>query len=329
MKTSPFTGGRITLKKEKKEFEFRKSKFEITYHYYVCEDTKEGFTDTQIDELNLIQIYNQYREKEGIPFPPEIKNIRKKYGISAAKMSLILGFGTNMYAKYEVGEMPSISNGRMIKSCDDVNTFKNYLQNCTDIEETDRNKLLKNINKITPNISTEDWFLNMLLNWNSKGGECGYAELSLDKAEQIVLYFASLCRPFITKMNKLLFYSDFLHYKRFGHSITGLNYMAIEKGPVPKKYGTLYDLNEVICKQEVIFPDGYSGEKLVPKEDSIFNQAIFTESEILTIKEVGVKFKDISTNDIVNISHLEKAWIDNEKLHNVISYNYAFFLKAF
>lgn len=68
MKTSPFTGGKVTLKKERREFEFRKSKFDIVYHYYVCEDTKEEFTNTEIDELNLVQVYNQYREEEGIPF---------------------------------------------------------------------------------------------------------------------------------------------------------------------------------------------------------------------------------------------------------------------
>lgn len=329
MKTSPFTGGKVTLVKENKEFEFRKSKFEILYHYYVCEDTKEEFTDTQIDELNLIQVYNQYREKEGIPFPLEIKDIRNKYNISAAKMSQILGLGTNMYAKYEAGEMPSISNGRMIKSCDDVNTFKNYVLSCSNIEETDRNKILKNIDKIPLDIFTDDYFLSKLFDWNSKGKECGYTGLSLDKAKQIVLFFADLCKPFTTKMNKLLFYSDFLHYKRFGCSITGLNYIAIDKGPVPKKYSTLYDQSEVICKKEVIFPNGYSGEQLIPKEDSIFNQEIFSESELLILREVGAKFKDISTNDIVETSHQEEAWIDNEKLHNVISYDYAFSLKAF
>lgn len=330
MKTSPFTGGKVTLKKERKEFEFRKSKFEIIYHYYVCEDTKEEFTDTQIDELNLVQVYNQYREKEGIPFPPEIRGIRQKYGISAAKMSLILGFGTNMYAKYEAGEMPSISNGRMIKSCDDVNTFKNYVFNCADINEKDRNKIVKNIDKIAPyDKFTDDWLVKIFFDWNNSGKENGYTGLSLDKAKQVILYFANLCRPFTTKMNKLLFYSDFLHYKRFGNSITGLNYIAIDKGPVPKRYSTLYDQTETICKEEIIFPNGNSGEQLVPKKDSVFDRTLFSESEISILEEVGVKLKDIKTNDIVTLSHQEAAWIENEKQHKPISYDYAFSLKAF
>lgn len=330
MKASPFTGGKVTLKTERKEFEFRKSKFEIVYHYYICEDTKEEFTDTQIDGLNLIQVYNQYREKEGIPFPPEIRDIRKKYGVSAAKMSLILGFGTNMYAKYEAGEMPSISNGRMIKGCDDVNTFKNYVLNCSDIDEKDRSKILKNIDKIAPyDKFTEDWITKILFDWNNNGKESGYTGLSLDKAKQVIFYFADLCRPFTTKMNKLLFYSDFLHYKRFGSSITGLNYIAISKGPVPKRYSTLYDQTETICKEEIIFPNGSAGEQLIPQKDSVFDPTLFSESEISIIEEVGGKLKDKKTNYIVTMSHQESAWIDNEKQHKVISYDYAFSLKDF
>lgn len=330
MKASPFTGGKVTLKTERKELEFRKSKFEIVYHYYVCEDTGEEFTNTQIDELNLIQVYNQYREKEGIPFPPEIRGIRQKYGISAAKISLILGFGTNMYAKYEAGEMPSISNGRMIKGCDDVNTFRNYVLNCYDIDEKDRSKIVKSIEKIAPyDKFTDNRLVKMLFDWSNSGKESGYTNLSLDKAKQVILYFADLCRPFTTKMNKLLFYSDFLHYKRFGNSITGLNYIAIDKGPVPKRYSTLYDQTETICKEEIIFPNGCSGEQLVPQKDRTFDRTLFSESEISILEEVGTKLKDIKTNDIVTLSHQEAAWIENEKQHKVISYNYAFSLKAF
>lgn len=330
MNKSPFTGGKVALKTERKEFEFRKSKFEIIYHYYVCEDTREEFTDTQTDELNLVQVYNQYREKEGIPFPPEIRGIRQKYGVSAAKMSLILGFGTNMYAKYEAGEMPSISNGRMIKGCDDVNTFRNYVLNCTDIDEKDRGKILKNIDKIPAyDKFAEDWLAKMLFDWNNNGKENGYTALSIDKVKQVVLYFADLSKPFITKMNKLLFYADFLHYKRFGYSITGLNYIAIDKGPVPKRYSTLYDQAEIIRKEEIIFPNGSAGEQLVPKKNSEFDVSLFSESEISVLEEVGTKLKDMKTNDIVTLSHQEAAWIENEQQHKPISYDYAFFLKAF
>ena len=48
-------------------------------------------------EANIFQVYNQYRVKHGIPFPDEISGIREHYGLSAAKMAQILGFGINQY----------------------------------------------------------------------------------------------------------------------------------------------------------------------------------------------------------------------------------------
>jgi DNA-binding transcriptional regulator YiaG len=62
----------------------------------LCEDTGEEFTDAKLDDLNLTQAYNQYRTRCNLPFPDEIKALREQYGLSAAKMSEILGFGANL-----------------------------------------------------------------------------------------------------------------------------------------------------------------------------------------------------------------------------------------
>jgi hypothetical protein len=40
---------------------------------------------------------------------------------------------------------------------------------------------------------------------------------------------------FCTKMNKLLFYIDFLSYRQRGIAITGLCFRAIDFGPVPDR----------------------------------------------------------------------------------------------
>lgn len=46
---------------------------------------------------------------------------------------------------------------------------------------------------------------------------------------------------FPTKLNKLMFYCDFCHYREFGLSISGLTYRALNFGPVPDHYATIYD----------------------------------------------------------------------------------------
>ncbi len=73
---------------------------------------------------DMEQVYRQYRERHGIPSPEDIKAIRLKYRVSAAKMSRILGFGANQYRLYEAGEMPSLSNARLITLIAEKDNFE-------------------------------------------------------------------------------------------------------------------------------------------------------------------------------------------------------------
>jgi len=113
---SPLTGKKMQLKKEGRTLSFRKEEFEIVHHSFYCKDSDEHFTTTELDEINLIQLYNKYRDKHHLPFVEEIKAIRAKYALSAVKMSEVLGFGINSYRNYENGEMPSLSNGKLINT---------------------------------------------------------------------------------------------------------------------------------------------------------------------------------------------------------------------
>ena len=61
-----------------------------------------------------------------------------------------------------------------------------------------------------------------------------------------------------------------------------------------------------------------------------FNADLFNEVELKVLEDITEMFKYKNTKEIVDISHLEPAWIDNKDTRNIISYNkYAFDLKAF
>ena len=68
--------------------------------------------------------YAYQKARRLYPTAEEIKNIRRKYKVSAAKMSRILGFGANQYRLYETGEMPSLSNARLILLVADEQNFR-------------------------------------------------------------------------------------------------------------------------------------------------------------------------------------------------------------
>lgn len=54
---SPFTGGEVILCQELREIIFRNEKFSYMVHLYVCVDTQEQFTTTELDEINIEQVY--------------------------------------------------------------------------------------------------------------------------------------------------------------------------------------------------------------------------------------------------------------------------------
>jgi len=327
---SPITGLEMKLTKEQRSMIFRKETFDIVFHYYQCEDSREQFTSAALDELNMNQVYNQYRDKFNIPFPDEINNIRGKYGLSASKMSEILGFGVNSYRQYEAGEIPSVANAKLIQMVDDPQNFMEMTALCGTLDEKARGKYIQKAIFLAEekkrnifNINFKEYLLgNHLADIYS-----GYRNPNFEKITEMVVYFSDKLSPFKTKMNKLLFYADFLMFKQSCFSISGMRYKAIEMGPVPINFQSIF---EYLANKDEIdiftteFPQGYIGEQFKAKNDRPFRVELFSENELNVLEKVANVFKPTSTNQIIEISHLEEAWKKNEKNKSVISYEYAF-----
>ncbi len=328
---SPFTGGEIILQKEIRTMDFRKEPFQILFQYYLCVDSKEQYTDEVLDEVNTNQVYNQYRAKYGIPFPDEIKVIREQYGLSANKMAEILGLGINIYRTYEAGEVPSVSNGRLIQMVKDPKEFKqlmDYSKNEFTIEE--REKINKKINhRLDSWNEIDNMYEAMMLGEKRPSLFNGYKIPNLEKINNMVLFFAEKVKPFKTKMNKLLFYTDFFHFKNTCYSISGLTYQAIQKGPVPKNYDWIFDntMEKKLITIRLHDYGEYMGEQFLATGEAIFNTALFTLTEIAAMETVANYFEKATVNTIVTKSHEENAWINNVEDFGAINYNYGFELK--
>jgi hypothetical protein len=116
---------------------------------------------------------------------------------------------------------------------------------------------------------------------------------------------------FKVKLNKLLFFADFANFKYSGYSISGCKYAAIPMGPVPNDYSLIFGLLEskeyLITTLVKIKYKEY--DKFIPLKK--FNKSLFKASEIEILQNVSNKFKSLPTEKIKNISHEDKAWIDN------------------
>ncbi len=327
---SPITGKEMALTKEKRSMDFRKETFEIVFHYYKCEDSGEQFTTTALDEVNMNQVYNQYRDKFNILFPDEISSIREKYGLSASKMSVILGFGTNSYRQYEAGEMPSISNARLIQMVADPKKYIDMVGLCDLLEDKTKAKYIQKAQLLVEERKRNIFNFNLkdyLLGDHLADIYSGYRNPNFEKFTEMVVYFSEQVQPFKTKMNKLLFYADFLMFKQSCFSISGMRYKAIDMGPVPHNFQSIFEFLANTNEIDIIytpFPQGYTGEQFKARKNRPFKAGLFSETELAVLDRVSTVFKPTSTNGIIELSHLERAWKKNEKSKSVISYEYAF-----
>ena len=131
-----------------RETEYRGEKFVYEHHNIRDLETDIEFTTNDMDFDNLERVYVQYRAKHGIPSPEDLTETREKYGLSAAKMSEILGLGTNQYRLYEEGQMPSEAIGKILKSIQEPAVFLGYIEGCKNqMSPEDYEKLCLKINK--------------------------------------------------------------------------------------------------------------------------------------------------------------------------------------
>ena len=113
---SPFTGGNVIKKSRYETYTFRNEEYTVLAYYFECEDTGKTFTNAEVDDQMMNDVYNQYRKRHGIPSPSELKDLRGKYGLSAHVMSKIAGIGINQYGLYENGEMPTVIVGQKLST---------------------------------------------------------------------------------------------------------------------------------------------------------------------------------------------------------------------
>ena len=323
--TSPIAGNHVHVIYTPDTFEFRGEKFGITYISYRDDEHGEEFTTTESDTVWYNQATNQYRAKYGIPYTDEIVALRERYGVSAAKMSAILGFGVNQYRLYEMGEVPSESNGKMIRSAMNPRVF-------LDLVESSRHQLTdKEYTKITARVQEAikqipEWYDERRavsrLFLTRRGIENGFAPQSTSRLKNLLLYLiGQMGDVFQTKMNKVLFYIDFLSYRERGMAISGLAYNAIDFGPVPQRWDRVYSaFDEIVPMPKLV--RGQESIALAATDEA--DMTCFTDRERAVIDNVCAKMKDLSAHDISELSHSEPAW--QRHLHEPIPYAEAFSL---
>lgn len=137
-----------------------------------------------------------------------------------------------------------------------------------------------------------------------------------------------------TKLFKLLYFWDFMHFKRFGMSVTGYEYYTFPFGPVPQG---LYEIikNDALPKEwkdeiEIVeediereYEDSYKQFSIKLKSRKI-DTDILSPNELKILHDVSVIFKNVTARQITDISHLlNQPWdttVKTKGMNKVIDY---------
>ncbi len=133
-----------------------------------------------------------------------------------------------------------------------------------------------------------------------------------EKLRELILYVSTLSkddRNFgATKLNKLLFYTDFLAYQKFGSAITGQEYQALPQGPAPKRLKPIMERMKRAgdLKQERRKSGRFEQIRPVPIRTADLSK--FSGSEVDLISGVVQRFWNLNASEISNESHFFLGW---------------------
>jgi len=135
---------------------------------------------------------------------------------------------------------------------------------------------------------------------------------NLDKFRELILYISQKCANDPSfgaiKVNKILYFSDFLHYANYGTPITGVEYQKLEYGPAPRPLlpirQKMVNNGELGIQQLPI--GSASRQKLVNLRSP--DLSLFTAQEIALIDAVIDLLGPGTAADASEMSHRLSGW---------------------
>lgn len=277
-----------------------------------CKNCNNLVYDDKLDNEASLKAISIYNKEVGID-KEKIIELRKRYDLSQELFSKVIGCAKKTLISYEKGKsIPNDSYLIVLKSLMAKPDAIVTIINANKEQFTD--KEFEKISGKIKNIKAEE---NIVLSEYN-----GYTKLSINKLYNMILFFASKT-VLKTKLLKEMFYSDFMYYKLYGKSITGLEYVHLPFGPVPNHFEYILNnaVNEKLIDYAYKYNNDYECHNISSKKK--FDSSIFNDEELKILNEIKNKFLKYGSKDIVEFSHKEKAFTDT-KLQEKISYDYAF-----
>ena len=300
----------------------------VNVGYLKCNECGTEFRDPQSQEDPLEIAYNEYRKRHGMLQPERIKEIREEFGLTQQEMSSLLGWGGATLSRYENGALQDEAHETILRLIQDPHNLLELIeQRPNALDEKKKGRFLACLKEFS-----SGWEKSFTTFYENQFGLyeansfSGYKSLDISKLFNSMIFFCKDVDVPKTKLNKLMFYADFKHFKDYAISMTGVQYAHLPYGPAPDHYeffvAALHDEEKSISINEVQFND-YSGEYLRAVKEPVLS--MFSTSELKILAMVKEYFAEFTAKKTSELSHQEKGYQETRN-GELISYEFAQFL---
>ena len=297
--------------KEVTSLNIRGEAISVEIEYTVCEACGEDYETPHEGYDPLDAAYREYRRRNGMLQPEEIKQYRKTLGLTQVEFSKKLGIGYATLNRYENGALQSPAHDKLIRLFVEHELQKPETDPCT-------------MSTSEASIRSADYieFLLAPLMCYKPDQYNGFTPFDFQKVVQLIKFLTEDSPVSKTKLLKQLSYCDFLQFKHQTVSITGCHYAHADFGPIPDQFRVLLlaaQLTNEVVVDEVV---GTNFEGELYRAATPPDLGLFTPQELEIITQVKTFFKDYKTKQICDYSHQEEGYLQTES-GELISYKYA------
>ncbi len=294
--------GRVELVERERSVEVRGESFRVREQTYECGACREAFQTPGLVGA-LSQAYAQYRQRHNLLSPEKIREWRNELGLKQSEFAALLGWSTATVSRYENGALQDDAHDRALRAAMTADGLTAILDAGLDLSDEVKAKAKRHLAHYVHSGESLEHAIR------ERVGDLAGHTIQWTKTLEALAYFCQQDSVPRTKLNKLLFYADFLLQKTRGRMLTGLPYVRMQYGPMP-------------CGSELVYSAlqglGVLDIEAIEKEDFVAylhrskrsaRLDVFDQTELACLTYVQEHFRGWSAKAVSDYSHKEKAWL--------------------
>jgi len=298
----------LELVRAKEVVEIRGEPIEVDAEFFKCTECGADFENTRGPD-SLAFAYREYRRHHDMLQPEQIRDWRKQYGLTQKELGQLLGWGGVTLSRYENGALQVEAHEKILRLAMEPHNLMKLIEETPEALPGDkRGRLLEELRVANDEACSFERLFEERFGHYPPDEFSGFLKLDIQKLFNAILFF-SVGGQLKTKLNKLLFYADFKHFKEYAVSITGARYIHLQYGPVPDNYDYYFAelASEHILDVEEEIMGNYTGFKCVARREPDLDAFEKTERDVLA--HVMEHFQKFGSAEIMKYSHEEEAYV--------------------